>query len=206
MSLDSWLLFVALSVFPAFSPGPGLLLTMSNSLRFGSRITLWSAWGNTVGIAILGIAITFGLGALMLTSATAFFVLKIIGGLYLIWLGIKTWRDRANLVESDPQQALPGASRLFFTGVGIALTNPKALAILVAIIPPFLTGPQNLVQEGLILSITYAAMCMLSHLVVALLSGRFRLFITSPKRMKYLRRTIGATFMGFGIAMAAASR
>lgn len=206
MSLESWLLFVALSVFPAFSPGPGLLLTMSNSLRFGSRITLWSAWGNTVGIAILGLAITFGLGALMLASATAFLMLKIIGGLYLIWLGIKTWRDRGNLVESETHAALPGPSKLFFTGVGIALTNPKAMAILVALIPPFLSGPQNLVTDGLVLSCTYAAICMASHLVVALLSGRFRLFITSPKRMQYLRRTIGATFVGFGVAMAAASR
>lgn len=206
MSFDSWLLFVALSILPAFSPGPGLLLTMSNSLRFGSRITLWSAFGNTLGIALLGLAVTFGLGALMLASATAFLVLKIIGGLYLVWLGIKTWRDRSNLIETSASGSLPGGQKLFWTGVGIALTNPKAMAVLVAIIPPFLSSPAQLVQEGLILSVTYAAVCLVSHVMVALLSGRFRLFITSPKRMKILRRSIGATFMGFGIAMAAASR
>ncbi len=206
MSLDTWLIFVALSILPAFSPGPGLLLTMSNSLRFGSRITLWSALGNTIGIAILGMAVTFGLGAIMLASSLAFTILKIVGGLYLIWLGIKTWRDRSNLVESNDGDQIPNSSKLFLTGVGIALTNPKAMAVLVAIIPPFLTGPSQLLVEGSILSCTYAATCLISHIVVALLSGRFRLFITSPRRVKILRRSIGATFMGFGIAMAAATR
>ncbi|MCV6548028.1 MAG: LysE family transporter [Cohaesibacter sp.] len=206
MPLDAWLLFVALSILPAFSPGPGLLLTMSNSLRFGSRITLWSAFGNTIGIAILGMAVTFGLGAIMLASSLAFMALKIIGGLYLVWLGIKTWRDRSNLVETQNSDGLPKSGKLFFTGVGIALTNPKAMAVLVAIIPPFLTTHANLIVQGSLLSITYAMVCLISHIVVALLSGRFRLFITSPKRMKILRRSIGATFMGFGIAMAAATR
>ncbi|MCT4655283.1 MAG: LysE family translocator [Cohaesibacter sp.] len=206
MSVNAWLLFAALSILPAFSPGPGLLLTLSNSLRFGSRITLWSAWGNTVGIAILGMAVTFGLGAIMAASATAFLVLKLVGGAYLVWLGIKTWTDRSSFIETSKENTNPGPYKLFFTGVGIALTNPKALAVLVSIIPPFLTGPDKLLQEGAILSLTYAAICMFSHLVVALLSGQFRLFITSQRRLPYLRRTIGSTFVGFGIALAAASR
>ena len=206
MSLDAWLIFVALSILPAFSPGPGLLLTLSNSLRFGSRITLWSAFGNTVGIAILGFMVSFGLGALMAASATAFFILKIVGGLYLVWLGIKTWRDRSNLIEATDEPIMPGQARLFFTGVGIALTNPKAMAVLLSIIPPFLTHPSTVMEDGVILSITYAAVCMVSHAVVAMASGRLRLFFTSPRRMRYLRRTLGATFMGFGAALAAATR
>lgn len=206
MSAQSWLLFVALSILPAFSPGPGLLLTLSNSLRFGSRITLWSALGNTVGMALMGIGVTLGLGALMATSATAFLALKIVGGLYLIWLGIKTWRDRSNLVETDSDNTHPGSTRLFLTGVGIAITNPKALAVQLAIIPPFLNNPETLLLDGTILACTYAAVCWISHLCVALLSGKMRIFITSPRRMRYLRRALGGTFMGFGIALAAATR
>ena len=206
MTIESWLIFIALSILPAFSPGPGLLLTLSNSLRFGSRITLWSALGNTIGIAIMGLMVTFGLAALMAASTTAFFALKIIGGLYLVWLGIKTWRDRSNLIECDTHMVHPGQTRLFLTGVGIALTNPKALAVLLSIIPPFLSHPETIQRDGIILSLTYAAVCMISHFAVALLSGRLRVFFTSPRRMRYLRRTLGATFMGFGVALAAATR
>lgn len=206
LTTQSWLLFVALSFLPAFSPGPGLLLTLSNSLRFGSRITLWSALGNTVGMVLMGLAVTIGLGALMAASATAFTALKIIGGLYLVWLGIKTWRDRSNLVEAGETAALPGPSRLFWGGVGIAITNPKALAIQLSIIPPFLTNANTALVDGVMLAFTYAAMCWISHLAVALLSGRFRIFLNSPARMKHLRRALGATFMGFGAALAATIR
>ncbi|PLW77408.1 LysE family translocator [Cohaesibacter celericrescens] len=206
MTIEIWLLFVALSILPAFSPGPGLLLTLSNSIRFGSRITLWSAFGNTLGMALMGLMVTFGLAALMAASTTAFFGLKIIGGLYLIWLGVKTWRDRTNLIESNTEIRHPGQARLFFTGVGIALTNPKALAVQLSIIPPFLSHPDTIYQDGTILSFTYAGVCLISHVTVALLSGRLRVFFTSPRRMQYLRRTLGATFMGFGVALAAATR
>ncbi|WP_319529132.1 LysE family transporter [uncultured Cohaesibacter sp.] len=206
MSFDTWLLFVALSVLPAFSPGPSLLLTLSNSLRYGSRITVWSALGNTLGMTIIGTGVTFGLGALMATSSGAFFVLKIIGGIYLVWLGIKTWRDRSSL-EADMSLALiPKRRSIFLTALGVAVTNPKAIAVQLAIIPPFLSDPATLHRDGILLAISYAMMCLVSHLSVMILSGRIRGFFADALRMKYLRRGIGLTFIGFGAALAAATR
>ncbi|SNY93818.1 Threonine/homoserine/homoserine lactone efflux protein [Cohaesibacter sp. ES.047] len=206
MTLDTWLLFVALSILPAFSPGPGLLFTLSNSLRYGSRITFWSALGNTLGMVIIGAGVTFGLGALMAASSVAFLALKIIGGLYLVWLGIKTWRDRSEL-EADLSLALPPKRRsIFLTALGVAITNPKAIAVQLAIIPPFLHEPSTLYRDGLILAVTYALACLVSHISVMLLSGRLRGFFANALRMKYLRRGIGLTFISFGAALAASSR
>lgn len=206
MSIETWLLFVALSVLPAFSPGPSLLLTLSNSLRFGGVLPIWSATGNTIGMAIIGLGVTFGLGALMATSSTAFLVLKIVGGCYLVWLGIKTWRDKSSLEMTSDMVKLPSRRGIFLTALGVAVTNPKAIAVQLAIIPPFLSDPTTLHRDGAIMAVTYALMCLISHLSVVMLSSRLRGFFSNAKRMRYLRRGIGATFMSFGAALAAASR
>ena len=206
MSVETWLLFVALSILPAFSPGPSLLLTLSNALRFGGALPIWSAMGNTLGMVVIGLGVTFGLGALMATSGTAFLILKIVGGCYLVWLGIKTWRDKSSLEVSEAEIKLPGRHNIFLTALGVAITNPKAIAVQLAIIPPFMTDPTTLHRDGAIMAFTYALTCLASHMTVVLLSTKLRGFFSSAKRMRYLRRGIGATFMGFGAALAAASR
>lgn len=206
MSFETWLLFVALSVLPAFSPGPSLLLTLSNALRFGGKLPIWSAMGNTTGMVLIGLGVTYGLGALMATSSTAFLVLKIVGGCYLVWLGIKTWRDKSSFEMTTDVVRLPSPRGIFLTALGVAVTNPKAIAIQLAIIPPFLSDPASLHRDGALMAVTYALMCLISHLSVVMLSSRLRGFFSNATRMRYLRRGIGATFMSFGAALAAASR
>lgn len=206
MTFETWLLFVALSILPAFSPGPSLLLTLSNALRFGGALPIWSAMGNTLGMVVIGLGVTFGLGALMATSGTAFLILKIVGGCYLVWLGIKTWRDKSSLELSEEEIQLPSRHHIFLTALGVAVTNPKAIAVQLAIIPPFMSDPTTLHRDGAIMAVTYALTCLVSHLCVVLLSTKLRGFFSSAKRMRFLRRGIGATFMSFGAALAAASR
>src|SRR5262249_1487940 len=68
-----------------------ILLAISNSIRFGPSATVYSAIGNTLGLTLLGFAVAFGLAALMAASAAAFTVVKIIGAVYLCYLGVKLW-------------------------------------------------------------------------------------------------------------------
>ena len=209
MTFEIWLLFVALSILPAFSPGPSLLLTLSNTLRFGGTLPVWSAMGNTLGMMLIGLGVTFGLGTLMATSSIGFLVLKLVGGGYLIWLGINTWRDKSSLetVEASADLiALPSRRSIFLTALGVAITNPKAIAVQLAIIPPFMTDPATLHRDGAIMAVTYGFACLISHMSLIVLSRKIRHFFASSKRMRYLRRGIGLTFMGFGAALAAASR
>jgi hypothetical protein len=79
MPFELWLMFVAVSLLPAISPGPAVMLAISNTLRFGRNATLASATGNMMGLIVIGYAVAFGFGALMAASAVAFTVLKIIG-------------------------------------------------------------------------------------------------------------------------------
>mgnify|MGYP000747397831 CR=1 FL=1 len=206
MSLETWLLFVAISFAPAISPGPAVFLALSNTIRYGGKATIWSAIGNAIGLMVLGFATAVGLGALMMTSAIAFTVLKFIGAGYLIWLGIKTWRDKSSLANNDNGVAAPKKYKLFSTALFVSVTNPKAIVVIIALFPPFMSSEGSAILQASILSVTYAALCFLNHLMIALMGGRLRNFMSDIKRIRIVRRVLGATFMGFGAVLASAQR
>jgi len=206
MEWSTFALFIAVSIVPAISPGPGILLAVSNTLRFGRSATLWSALGNALGLFILGIAIALGLGSLMAASATAFTVLKLIGAVYLAYLGFKVWRDRS-LLSNDLGLVQPAKSRtsLFFQALLVSLTNPKAILVLVALFPPFMDQARPLAPQILIMSFSYALLCYVNHLFLALLAGHVRRLVSSDRRMRWVRRVTGGAFVSFGVALAAST-
>jgi homoserine/homoserine lactone efflux protein len=206
MTFATWLLFIAVSILPAISPGPGVLLAISNALRFGPQATLYSALGNTLGLIILGFAVAFGLAALLTVSAMAFTVVKIVGAGYLVYLGFKLWRDGAALSLPSGPAPLLSRGKLFRQALLVSLTNPKALILITALIPPFVDHAHPVLPQVALMSITYGALCFANHLLLAYAGGAMRRFISSERRMRTVRRVLGTMFIGFGAALAAASR
>ncbi|KLN60028.1 lysine transporter LysE [Kiloniella spongiae] len=206
MTLEVWLLFIAVSLAPAISPGPAVFLALSNTLKFGGRATIWSATGNALGLFILGFGAALGLGTIMETSAFAFTILKFIGAAYLIWLGIKTWRDKSGLVEEGQNTFPPQKHKLFSTALIVSLTNPKAIVVILALFPPFMNAEGSALFQAAVLSATYAVLCFLNHLTIALMGGRLKNFMNNMKRIRLVRRVLGATFAGFGALLASAQR
>jgi len=206
MPLETWLMFVLVATLPAMSPGPAVLLAISNALRFGAGATAISALGNSLGLFILSFAVAYGLDALLARSALLFTALKFAGGLYLAWLGIKLIRNKAafDLPEVGSTRA-KSPSGLFLEALLVALTNPKAVLLLAALMPHFLAaGPQALTVA--ILAATYAGLCFLNHMLLGALGGRLRRGLASARVRALLRGGLGACFIGFGGALAAMSR
>ena len=98
--LQTFFLFLAAALLVAVTPGPGIFYIVARTLASGGSEGLASSVGLGIGglVHVFGGAV--GLSALVMASAEAFTLLKIVGGLYLIWLGIKTWRE-ARIVEFD---------------------------------------------------------------------------------------------------------
>ena len=207
MSLESWMLFVLVSLLPVISPGPAIMLAISNALRFGTGAALISGAGNAAGLLILGYAVTSGLGALMATSALAFTVVKLIGATYLFYLGVRVLRDRTALqINDNPVAARASGLRLFGTALIVSLTNPKAVFLIGALFPQFVSANSaGFLQVG-ILSATFAGLCFLNHAFLAAFGGRMRRYLQSDRVMKQVRRTLGGTFIAFGAALAGFSR
>jgi homoserine/homoserine lactone efflux protein len=207
MNFETWLLFLAVSLAPAISPGPGVLFAITNSLRYGAKITVLIGIINGLGITTLALVVGFGLGALMNVSVIAFTVLKTAGALYLIWLGSKIWRDRSAFLLEAERSARPApVRRLSAQALAISLTNPKAMVAIAALFPPFLNENAAAAPQVVILSVSYGALCALNHIAIAYSGNWLRRFFNSPKRAQGLRRVTGGVFIGFGAIMAASGR
>ena len=96
MTWSNWLVFCGVSLFMAFTPGPAVLLAVSNAVSVGPRRAMWGSLGNAVGVFLVSAVAMAGLGVLLSSSATAFMVLKLAGAAYLVYLGIRQWRSGAN--------------------------------------------------------------------------------------------------------------
>ena len=112
MTLSTYLLYLAAVALLVLSPGPTMLMCVTNAINHGPRAALLSAVGSvTAALAVMLLSV-LGLGALLAASEAAFTVLKTIGALYLVWLGIKTFRSTSlpMATRSDDPPAGPGRS------------------------------------------------------------------------------------------------
>lgn len=204
MSFSAWLLFCALSLVTAFSPGPAVLLAVSNAATLGMRRALVSSSGNAAGVFLVSATAMLGLGALLKTSALWFGALKLAGAAYLIYLGIRQWRSRTVLfgrMEGAVAVAAPQPSRrLFLQGLLVATTNPKSILFFTALLPQFMRQDAPMLRQFLLLTLTFAACTVLSHLCyVVLARGLGRWF--SGHRGRWFNRLSGAMFVTLGLGL-----
>lgn len=204
MSFEIWLLFVVVAIVPAFTPGPAIVLAIANTVRYGAAAALWSSFGNAMGMFVLGMAVTFGLGAILTMSVAVFVVLKYVAMAYLIWLGVKLIRDKSALdVARAP--VIP-RKRLFWQAFVVSVTNPKAVMLFIALLPGFISSQGSAIEQGLILSATFALVTVVSHRCYALVLNRTRSLLSDARRIRLIRRVLGGSLIGFGLSLTAINR
>src|SRR5215470_1740194 len=130
------LAFVLASVILAVVPGPAVIYLMTQTLSRGRRAGLASVAGVALGNLMNAGVASFGLAAILATSATAFSVVKLAGAAYLIWLGIKALRNKPAPVR-QARQADVRPLQLFRDGVVVAFLNPKTALFFAALLPQF---------------------------------------------------------------------
>ncbi|MEL6978306.1 MAG: LysE family translocator [Pseudomonadota bacterium] len=209
MTLETWLLFIVVSLPFAASPGPAMLFAISTALSHGARATLCTGLANALGLTVIGLLVGLGMAAALAGSAWALTAMKIIGGGYLIYLGLKLWRDPRAFLAAPESAATPGRAplgRLAGQALLIALTNPKSPVIYAALFPAFLSLEEAVFAQVLILSASFAALCAGFHALIAVTGASLRRYLSAPHRARLLRRSLGAGFIGFGAALAVSAR
>lgn len=198
MPFDTWLLYLLTCCGIAVVPGPNALLVLTHGAIHGNRKTLFTITGGVLGFAIVLAFCALGLGALIQASATWFTVLKIVGGLYLIWLGFGLWRAApVGLDTGIPTRT--GSWSLFRQGLVSAISNPKALLLFTAFIPPFLDPQRSIVAQTAAIALTYAVVEFIVEYTVASAAHRVRPWLARTGRR--FNKVCGGFFVLFGLAL-----
>jgi threonine/homoserine/homoserine lactone efflux protein len=207
LDLHLWLTFVAASTALLLIPGPTVLLVLSYALSQGRRVAVASATGVALGDFVAMTASLAGLGALVLTSATLFSVLKWIGAAYLVWMGVKLLRSapRGGLAMPDAPESISAGS-VFAHAAAVTALNPKSIAFFIAFVPQFLRPDAALLPQFAILIATFVTLAALNALAYALLADRLRATIARPGVITWLTRAGGAALIGMGLLTATLRR
>lgn len=204
MSLHVWLGFMLAAILIAVTPGPGAVASMSTGIRHG----YWSALALILGLQtaiLLHLSIVaVGLGALLAASETAFALVKLVGALYLLWLGIQKWR-----AQPQPELApVPVGQRrsLFLQGLLVNLTNPKAIVFIGALVPSFIDTSAAQLPQYLVIAATLCLTDMLVMSGYALVASRLGGRLRDPKSVRLQNRLFGGLFVSAGALLALSSR
>ncbi len=134
MTVAAFLAFALLSLLAAVSPGPAVLMAARTGLTEGFRTGTALATGIGAGAVVWAAAAMFGLNLLFAAAPALLWALKICGGAYLVWLGVKLWRSAATPFETADTRSLPrSAGSAFRLGLLTQLANPKPAVMFSAI-------------------------------------------------------------------------
>jgi threonine/homoserine/homoserine lactone efflux protein len=204
-SPTSFALFCLASAALAVVPGPAVTYIVMHSVDKGRRAGLASAAGVASGGLVHVAAATVGLSALIASSATAFTVVKLVGAVYLIVVGIRriAGRDDSEQVQAPPAPL----SRIYRQGVIVNVFNPKTALFFLAFLPQFVDRNASVPPQVAVLGLTFATIAFASDCLYALLAdllaGRMRRSGRGAKARRYIS---GGIFVALGATAAAAHR
>jgi threonine/homoserine/homoserine lactone efflux protein len=174
MSLEIWIAFVIAAEIILVIPGPTIILVVSQAIAHGRKSVVPLVAGVLAGDFTAMTLSLLGLGAVLSASAAMFVILKWIGALYLIYLGIKLWRtDPANR-PTDIAAREDAAGSLFKGACIVTALNPKSIAFFVAFLPQFVNHQASTLTQFLILGATFLTMATLNAALYAMFAGRLR--------------------------------
>lgn len=202
------LTFIVASIVIIAIPGPSVLFVIGRALVLGKRGALLSVLGNAAGVAIQIIAVAAGLGVLVAQSVVLFTVLKIVGALVLVWLGIQAIRHRHATSTDDVSAVSARPARLLRESFLVGISNPKTVVFFVAALPQFVVaGAGSPVLQMLELGAVFLVLGVAGDSIYALAAGAARdWFATNQRRLGGMRATGGAALIGLGGVMAFSAR
>ncbi|HEY5423899.1 MAG TPA: LysE family translocator [Ilumatobacteraceae bacterium] len=192
--------FVAASLVLLVIPGPAVLFIVARSGAQGRRAGLVSVLGVHTASIVHVLAAVAGVSAVVVASSLAFTAVKVVGGCYLIFLGLKSLRNaRTASVASAPR--IRATKQLFAEGFLVSLLNPKVALFFLAFLPQFVErGNGPIWSQTLLLGLLYIALGLCSDSMYALLGARLgSRFSGHAARVRATRYAEGGILIGLGV-------
>jgi threonine/homoserine/homoserine lactone efflux protein len=209
ISAGRLLAFGAMSFLLIVIPGPSVLFVIGRALAHGRRAALTTVVGNTLGAYVLVAAVAFGIGPIVERSAIVFTALKLAGAAYLIYLGVKAFRERDSLstvLTADSPARNP--FRTLWDGFAVGISNPKTIVFFAAVLPQFVDPVRgHLVVQMLTLGMIFNVIALASDSLWGVVASQARdWFGRSPQRLSLVGGVGGLTMIGLGVTVALTGR
>jgi homoserine/homoserine lactone efflux protein len=216
MDFNVWLAFFAACWVIALSPGSGAVLSMTHGLAYGVRGASATIAGLEAGVAVTLLVAGAGVGALLVASATAFTVVKVVGAAYLIWLGWRQWMapvvadataasaetvHGGSPATGHPREPLPPARQRFALGFFTNVTNPKGIVFMVAVLPQFIDPARSLWVQLPLLMVTAVAVDVVVMHGYAFLASRAQRWLATARARRAQNRVFGGVLMAMGASL-----
>lgn len=209
MALQFWLTVAPILLLLSFGPGPNNFTAMYNGIRVGAPAAVIAVIGRNVAFTILMVVSALGLGAVIVSSSFWFNVVKWLGVVYLLYVGVKTWMAAKQNLSSMEEEGVI-VQRSHFSRMRqefmIAISNPKAVLIFTAIFPQLLDLNEPVAIQFTIIGATFLATEFIAAFFYAIGGRQLRRIIRSPKGLANLNRGMGGIFVVASAFLATATR
>ena len=203
--MENYMIYVGVAIATILLPGPAVMLTLNNSIQRGLLKSLAGILGISLAILLVAIISATSLGVVLASSAVAFNIIKIVGAVYLIYLGIKMLRSEATnntIVKGQEGSFL----KCFMEGFLVSVSNPKAVIFFMSIFPQFIDLTQEYTPQFILLAATFSFLVIVIHTVYAVFASFTKSRLSSQLGNSIMNKISGSVFVSFGIGLAASSK
>jgi homoserine/homoserine lactone efflux protein len=205
-----WLSYIGVIGLLIIFPGPSALLCLSHGLTYGKAYALATVFGGAIAALCLMSLSAIGLGAILAASGQAFFIVKLIGAFYLIYLGFNLWRNSLNAIHLNTIEQVSNKTTsrfsLFKTGFIVGISNPKDLLFFAALFPNFIRIDQPQLMQFIILASSWFVLDMLFMFMYSSMGTKIEPWFLNKRQRQRFNRATGGVFalLGGGLLLSSA--
>jgi threonine/homoserine/homoserine lactone efflux protein len=206
LNTDLFIAFCLATTALVLLPGPVVTLVIANAVAHGRRTGLATVAGASTGNALLVAAGALGLTTLLALLADIFEYVRWVGVAYLIYLGLRQWREVVRASTSPGTIAIPRGRSVFGQAFVVAITNPKTILFYAAFFPQFVDRELAIAPQLVAMSVAFVVIGIVFDSTYALLAARIRPLLMGERRTRIRNGLTGSLLIGTGIGLALARR
>ena len=200
MTTEAYLAFLAANALLVYTPGPTVLLVVHYALTYGRQVGKY-----TIPAVLLGdiIAVNFSLymlASLLKLFPSLFSILKIMGGLYMIILGVSNILSRKKFASDEKIHVMRPSKKVFIHVMLITAFNPKTIIFLLAFLPQFLNPNGNIFSQTLLMGVSFIILGLTGSSFYTLAAGKIHLLVNTPRAQKIVRLISGSILCTIGVS------
>lgn len=196
--------FIAILIF-GVTPGPGVFAIMARALVNGAKDCFMLALGMTISDILYLIAACYGLAAIATHWSEVFTIIRIVGAIYLVYLGWMMWNAPLNLEQSETKASQTSVSLSFLQGFLISASNPKVILFYIAFLPTFMDLSVLSGGDIILASVLTLFALMIGLMAIAIFASQARRWFQSEAATKRLNRSAGSIMVAAGAYLASRS-